>query len=101
MGGFDKEKYAVLRKWVVASDRTQVPISIVLVNIDGTDPLLLYGYGSYEVFIEPDFRTTRLSLIDRGFVYAIAHIRGGGEMGRKWHWKQHQCRASWSRVGAW
>lgn len=89
LGGFDKEKYEVLRKWAVASDGTQVPISIVyrkdMVKLDGTDPLLLYGYGSYEACIEPDFRTTRLSLIDRGFVYAIAHIRGGGEMGRKWY----------------
>lgn len=89
LGGFDKEKYEVLRKWAVASDGTQVPISVVyrkdMVKLDGTDPLLLYGYGSYEACIEPDFRTTRLSLIDRGFVYAIAHIRGGGEMGRKWY----------------
>lgn len=89
LGGFDKEKYEILREWAVATDGTQVPISIVyrkdMVKLDGTDPLLLYGYGSYEICIEPDFRATRLSLIDRGFVYAIAHIRGGGEMGRKWY----------------
>eukprot|EP01018_Ginkgo_biloba_P022451 Gb_27168 [translate_table: standard] len=89
LGGFEEEKYETIRRWAVASDGTQVPISIVyrkdLVKLDGTDSLLLYGYGSYEVCIDPDFRATRLSLIDRGFVYAIAHIRGGGEMGRKWY----------------
>jgi len=79
------QNFEVLRKWAVASDGTQVPISIVSVKLDGTDPLLLYVYGSYEVCIEPEFRTTWLSLIDRGFVYAIAHIRSGGEMGRKWY----------------
>uniref|UniRef100_A0A0D6R1E0 Prolyl endopeptidase n=1 Tax=Araucaria cunninghamii TaxID=56994 RepID=A0A0D6R1E0_ARACU len=89
LGGFDKEEYETVREWAEASDGTKVPISIVyrkdLVKLDGTDPLLLYGYGSYEACIEPDFRERRLSLIDRGFVYAIAHIRGGGEMGRKWY----------------
>jgi len=89
LGGFDKEKYETLRKWAEASDGTQVPISIVyrkdLVKLDGTDPLLLYEYGSYEICIEHDFRATRLSLIDHGFVFAIAHIRGGAEMGRKWY----------------
>ncbi|KAJ6420347.1 hypothetical protein OIU84_030293 [Salix udensis] len=56
-----------------------------LVNIDGSDPLLLYGYGSYEVCIDPWFKASRLSLLDRGFIFAIAHIRGGGEMGRQWY----------------
>ncbi|XP_014661344.1 uncharacterized protein LOC106804112 [Setaria italica] len=55
-----------------------------LVKLDGSDPMLLYGYGSYEICIDPSFRGSRLSLVDRGFIYVIAHIRGGGEMGRKW-----------------
>ncbi|XP_058090244.1 uncharacterized protein LOC131236807 isoform X1 [Magnolia sinica] len=89
LGGFDASRYATERQWAVASDGTQVPISIVyrkdLVKLDGSDPLLLYGYGSYEVCIDPSFSKTTLSLIDRGFIYAIAHVRGGGEMGRKWY----------------
>lgn len=66
----------------------QVPISLVyrtdLAKLDGSDPMLLNAYGSYEICNDPDFRSTRLSLIDRGFVFAIAHVRGGGEMGRRW-----------------
>ncbi|XP_024534049.1 uncharacterized protein LOC9637936 [Selaginella moellendorffii] len=89
LGGFQPEKYVTLRKWATAQDGTQVPISMVyrkdLAKLDGSDPLLLYGYGSYEVCIDPDFRMHRLSLIDRGVTFAIAHIRGGGELGRKWY----------------
>ncbi|KAI5075235.1 hypothetical protein GOP47_0009311, partial [Adiantum capillus-veneris] len=89
LGGFKPEDYVTVREWATALDGTQVPISIVyrkdIVKLDGTDPMLLYGYGSYEICIEPEFRSNRLALIDRGFVYAIAHIRGGGEMGRKWY----------------
>jgi oligopeptidase B len=89
LGGFDASNYGTERKWAVASDGTRIPISILYrknqVKLDGSDPLLLYGYGSYEICIEPDFRRERLSLVDRGFIYAIAHIRGGGEMGRKWY----------------
>ncbi|XP_015900668.3 uncharacterized protein LOC107433823 isoform X1 [Ziziphus jujuba] len=89
LGGFDALKYVTERKWSTASDGTQIPISIVyrkdIVKLDGTDPLLLYGYGSYEVCIDPSFKASRLSLLDRGFIYAIAHIRGGGEMGRQWY----------------
>uniref|UniRef100_A0A6N2LAV2 Prolyl endopeptidase n=1 Tax=Salix viminalis TaxID=40686 RepID=A0A6N2LAV2_SALVM len=89
LGGFDASEYVTERKWATASDGTQVPISIVyrknLVNLDGSDPLLLYGYGSYEVCIDPWFKASRLSLLDRGFIFAIAHIRGGGEMGRQWY----------------
>lgn len=89
LGGFDASNYVTERKWAVASDGTQVPISILyrknLVKLDGSDPLLLYGYGSYEVCIDPSFKASRLSLVDRGFIFAIAHIRGGGEMGRKWY----------------
>ncbi|CAM8932749.1 unnamed protein product [Rhodiola kirilowii] len=91
LGGFDASKYVTERKWAVASDGTQIPMSIVynkdLVKLDGSDPLLLYGYGSYEVCIDPCFRATRLSLLERGMIYVIAHIRGGGEMGREWYEK--------------
>ncbi|KAJ3672264.1 hypothetical protein LUZ60_006985 [Juncus effusus] len=89
LGGFDASNYVTERKWAVASDGTEIPISILYrkdqVKLDGSDPLLLYGYGSYEVCIDPSFVSKCLSLVDRGFVYAIAHIRGGGEMGRKWY----------------
>ncbi|KAA3463617.1 protease 2 [Gossypium australe] len=89
LGGFDASNYVTKRKWATASDGTQIPISIVyqknLVKLDGSDPMLLYGYGSYEICIDPDFKASRLSLLDRGFIFAIAHIRGGGEMGRQWY----------------
>ncbi|KAK8924147.1 hypothetical protein KSP39_PZI019850 [Platanthera zijinensis] len=89
LGGFESFDYLTERKWAVSSDGTKVPISILykknLVKLDGFDPLLLYGYGSYEVCIDPSFKASMFSLVDRGFIYAIAHIRGGGEMGRKWY----------------
>lgn len=89
LGGFDSTKYKTERLWASAPDGVKVPISLVyrtdLAKLDGTDPLLLNGYGSYEICNDPDFRSTRLSLIDRGFVFAIAHVRGGGEMGRRWY----------------
>ncbi|VFQ86339.1 unnamed protein product [Cuscuta campestris] len=89
LGGFDSSNYVTERKWATASDGTQIPISMVynknLVKLDGSDPLLLYGYGSYEVCIDPYFKAERFSLLDRGFIYTIAHIRGGGEMGRPWY----------------
>ncbi|KAJ4709952.1 Prolyl oligopeptidase family protein [Melia azedarach] len=89
LGGFDTNNYVTERKWATASDGTHIPISIVyrknLVKLDGSDPLLLYGYGSYEICIDPSFSSSRLSLLDRGFIYAIAHVRGGGEMGRPWY----------------
>ncbi|KAI3821860.1 hypothetical protein L1987_09434 [Smallanthus sonchifolius] len=89
LGGFDSSNYVTKREWAIAQDGTHVPISIVyrkdLVKLDGSDPLLLYGYGSYEICVDPYFKASRLSLLDRGFTYAIAHIRGGGEMGRKWY----------------
>ncbi|KAK4608783.1 hypothetical protein RGQ29_002256 [Quercus rubra] len=89
LGGFDASNYVTERKWANAQDGTQIPISIVyhkdLVKLDGSDPLLLDGYGSYEICIDPCFNVSCLSLLDRGFVYAIAHIRGGGEMGRQWY----------------
>ncbi|XP_050218483.1 uncharacterized protein LOC126669151 [Mercurialis annua] len=89
LGGFDSSNFITERKWATASDGTQIPISIVyrkdLVKLDGSHPLLLYGYGSYEMSIDPTFKASMLSLLDRGFSYAIAHIRGGGEMGRQWY----------------
>jgi oligopeptidase B len=88
LGGYDPGQYESHREWAVAGDGTRVPISLVHrrgVARDGTAPCLLYGYGSYEASMDPGFRVTRLPLLDRGFVYAIAHIRGGGEMGRRWY----------------
>ncbi|KAG5521350.1 hypothetical protein RHGRI_033792 [Rhododendron griersonianum] len=89
LGGFDALNYVTERQWATAPDGTQIPISVVyqknLVKLDGSDPLLLYGYGSYEHCLDPSFKGSRLSLLDRGFIYAIAHIRGGGEMGRQWY----------------
>ena len=88
LGGHDPTDYETGRLWATAPDGTQVPISYVHradVALDGTAPCLLYGYGSYEVSIDPSFSTLRLSLLDRGFVFAIAHVRGGGEMGRPWY----------------
>ncbi len=89
LGGFDVQHYATERLTARASDGTLIPISLVyrkdLFRRDGTNPLLLYGYGSYGSSTEPTFSSPRLSLIDRGFVYAIAHIRGGQELGRSWY----------------
>lgn len=88
LGGYDPADYVTGRLWATASDGTRVPISYVHrrdTPLDGTAPALLYGYGSYEICIDPRFNADRLSLIDRGFVYAIAHIRGGGELGRRWY----------------
>ena len=88
LGGHDPSAYETGRLWATASDGTQVPISYVhragLVH-DSSAPCLLYGYGSYEASMDPSFSTLRLSLLDRGFVFAIAHVRGGGEMGRPWY----------------
>ena len=88
LGGYDPADYQQHRLWATAADGTQVPISLVArrgVTPDGTNPGLLYGYGSYEISIDPHFSVSRLSYLDRGVVYAIAHIRGGGEMGRSWY----------------
>ena len=85
---FDPDGYEQFREWAAAPDGTRVPISIVCrkgTPRDGSASCLLYGYGSYEHSIDPGFSITRLSLLDRGFVFAIAHIRGGGEMGRPWY----------------
>jgi oligopeptidase B len=88
LGGYVPADYDQFREWAIADDGTRVPISIVCrkgTPRNGTAPLLLYGYGSYEHSIDPYFSIARLSLLDRGVVYAIAHIRGGGEMGRRWY----------------
>ena len=93
LGGFDPARYRTERQWATAHDGTQVPISLVyrpdLVGDPGDGggdaPCLLYGYGSYEASMDPTFSSLRLSLLDRGFVFAIAHIRGGGELGRHWY----------------
>jgi len=88
LGGYDPQQYQSERIFAKASDGTMVPISLVykkgLVK-DGKNPLLLYGYGAYGFSSEPTFSSSNLSLLDRGFVYAIAHVRGGGEMGRYWY----------------
>ncbi len=85
---FSPGDYAQYREWAVAGDGTRIPISLISpagTPRDGSAPCLLYGYGSYESSIDPYFSTARLSLLDRGFVFAIAHVRGGGEMGRRWY----------------
>ena len=82
------EDYEQYREWATASDGTRVPISLVCrkgTPRDRSSPFLIYGYGSYEASIDPTFSISRLSLLDRGFGYAIAHIRGGGELGRRWY----------------
>jgi oligopeptidase B len=82
------EDYEEYREWAVADDGMRIPISLVCPKgtpRDGSAPCLLYGYGAYEISRDPSFSTPVLSLLDRGFVYAIAHIRGGGEMGRSWY----------------
>lgn len=88
LGGFDPANYQSERIYVTARDGAKVPVSIVYrkgFKKDGKQPLLLYGYGSYGASMEPYFSSSRLSLLDRGFCYAIAHIRGGQEMGRQWY----------------
>jgi oligopeptidase B len=102
LGDFDPDRYTTERLWAEAGDGTRVPISLVYrtglvaapgiggaageaAGAEGGAPCLLYGYGSYEASMDPTFSSLRLSLLDRGFVFAIAHVRGGGEMGRRWY----------------
>ena len=93
LGDFDPDRYRTARLWSTADDGTRVPISVVYRPDLVADPApgaagapcLLYGYGSYEASMDPMFSSLRLSLLDRGFVFAIAHVRGGGEMGRTWY----------------
>ncbi|PCC82544.1 oligopeptidase B [Corynebacterium accolens] len=87
-GGYNKDDYVAYRMWTQASDGTQIPVSIVhRADLDRTkaNPTLLYGYGSYEASMDPYFSVFRLSLMDRGMIFAMAHVRGGGEMGRTWY----------------
>lgn len=88
LGGYDPSRYTMERISATAADGTKIPISIVYrkgLTKDGTNPALLYGYGSYGIPSEPGFSSERLSLLERGFVFAIAHIRGGGDLGEIWH----------------
>jgi oligopeptidase B len=88
LGGFDTERYVTERFFAAAPDGTEIPISLLYRKgtvRNGDNPLLLYGYGSYGFSIDASFASPRLSLVDRGFVYAIAHVRGGQEMGRRWY----------------
>ncbi|MEV6347928.1 S9 family peptidase [Actinoplanes sp. NPDC051851] len=88
LGGYSPDDYEQFREWATAPDGTRVPISIVARKgtvRDGSAPAVLYGYGSYEHSIDPYFSIARLSLLDRGVVFAVAHVRGGGELGRKWY----------------
>ena len=88
LGGFDPDNYVTERLHARAADGTDIPISLLYSKgtaKNGSNPLLLYGYGSYGVSIDAAFSSPRLTLVDRGFIYAIAHIRGGQEMGRQWY----------------
>ena len=86
LGDFDADRYETYREWAVAPDGTRVPISVVQrSDLTLPAPCVLYGYGAYEISMDPSFSHHRLSLLDRGVVYAIAHARGGGEMGRAWY----------------
>jgi oligopeptidase B len=87
-GEYDPLDYEQERVWATAADGARIPVSIVRRRVDGPRmprPTLLYGYGSYEASIDPGFSVPRLSLLDRGVVFAIAHVRGGGELGRHWY----------------
>jgi oligopeptidase B len=88
LGGFDPDQYATERLFARVADGTEIPISILYrkgMKKDGLNSLLLYGYGSYGFSVDAAFASPRLSLVDRGFIFAIAHIRGGQEMGRQWY----------------
>ncbi|TFJ95108.1 membrane protein [Platysternon megacephalum] len=88
LGDFDSSHYEQRREWAVAQDGTRIPISLVYkkgIQPDASAPGIVYGYGSYEHAMDPRFSIARLSVLDRGVVWAIAHIRGGGEMGRAWY----------------
>jgi oligopeptidase B len=88
LGDFSKDNYVSKRYWVTASDGTKIPLSLVYrkgLELNGNNPTLLYAYGSYGASMDAYFSSARLSLLDRGFVYAIAHVRGGQELGRQWY----------------
>lgn len=95
LGGFDRNNYRTERRFATARDGTQVPVSLVYrkgMEKNGKNPLLQYGYGSYGFSMEPWFDADVISLLDRGFIYAIAHIRGGSEMGRDWYYNGRQLK---------
>ena len=88
LGGYDPSGYVTERRWVTARDNTRVPLSMVYkkgVKLDGSAPCFLYGYGSYGLGMDASFSIARLSLVERGMVFVIAHIRGGDELGEAWH----------------
>ncbi|QNE90136.1 S9 family peptidase [Corynebacterium incognita] len=88
LGGYDPEQYTAYRWWTTAPDGVEIPVSIIHrkdLDTSKPNPMLLYGYGSYESTTDPAFSYTRLSLLDRGMIFAVAHVRGGGEMGRGWY----------------
>ncbi|MEB4207776.1 S9 family peptidase [Mycobacterium sp. 94-17] len=86
LGDYRPDDYLERRDWAVADDGTRIPVSIVhRADLEFPAPALLYGYGAYELCTDPSFSIARLSLLDRGMVFAIAHVRGGGEMGRLWY----------------
>lgn len=92
LGGFNKEDYTAERLWATVRDGMKVPISLVYkkgIQKNGSHPLLLYAYGSYGSSMSPAFNSNIISLLDRGFIYAIAHVRGGQEMGRQWYDQGH------------
>lgn len=87
-GGYDAADYTAYRLWTTARDGEQIPVSIVHradLDTKAAQPMILYAYGSYEHSVDPGFSVSRISLMDRGMVFAIAHVRGGGEMGRRWY----------------
>jgi oligopeptidase B len=95
LGGFNRSDYISERLWATARDGTKIPVSLVYrkgIELNGQNPLLQYAYGSYGSSTDPGFSSNLLSLLDRGFVYAIAHIRGGSEMGRQWYYDGRQFR---------
>ncbi len=88
LGGYNPADYTAYRLWATASDGEKIPISVVhRADLDTTQPrpMLLYGYGAYESSTDPEFSVARLSLMDRGMIFAVAHVRGGGEKGRRWY----------------
>lgn len=88
LGGFDSERYRSRRLWITAGDGARIPVSLAHhrdTKLDGSAPALIYAYGAYGISIDPWFQNSLISLLDRGFVYAIAHVRGGEEMGRRWY----------------
>ncbi|MEW5811191.1 MAG: S9 family peptidase [Actinomycetota bacterium] len=86
LGGYRPDDYVERRDWAVAEDGARVPLSIIhRAGVEGPAPVLLYGYGAYESCEDPRFSIARLSLLDRGMVYVVAHVRGGGELGRLWY----------------